>query len=429
MKDLLKKIIIFKLKFLAKYYLKLKRVEVIAITGSAGKTTTKVALWQFLNPEEVYVPVEGYNTEIGVPLVIFQEKVPERVGDLFAWTAIIWRSFLKFFSRAPYKKIVLEMGADHPGDIKYLTSFIKPKIAIITTVLPVHTEEFLNIENIAKEKGYLVEALKKDGIAILNSDNKYVRLMSNRTNAKIVWVGQDNTANIRWENVTYKKTGINFDLFVRGQKYKVKTKIIAPQLLPSILSALGAALALNYEISELLPKIVDFEPEMGRMRLFEGVNGSRLIDDSYNANPESVLAALEVLNNIEGERKIAALGSMNELGELERSGHQNVGKRAAEVAELVVTVGELAEKYLAPEVKKYKTKVKSFEDSKQAGKFLQKELKQGDVVLFKGSQNKIFMEEALKMVLKDPEHDGAFLVRQSKMWEDKKRKFFERKES
>lgn len=424
MKNFIKKIITYKLKILTKYYLKAKKIEVVAITGSAGKTTTKVALSHFLKRDGVYVPEDGYNTEIGIPLAIFKEKTPDKVTNLFAWTGIIFRSFLKIFQAPTYNLIVVEMGADKPGDIQYLTSFIKPKISIVTAVYNVHTEEFKNIENIATEKGYIVEVLSKDGVAILNADNKYVRGMAGRTEAKVIMVGEDSSADAKWGNVSLKRTGIIFDLKFRGQIYRVKTKIIAPQLIQSLVSAFVAAHELDFDVKELLKSLEDFEPEKGRMRVIEGIKRATIIDDSYNANPDSVIAALEVLENLKGGRKVAVLGSMNELGDLAKTSHKNVGEKAAQVAELVITVGENANKYIAPEIRKKKKKVYTFDDSKSAGEFLKTIVEDEDIILFKGSQNKVLVEEAIKYVMKEPQRASELLVRQSKMWEDKKAKYF-----
>lgn len=423
MKEIIKNLITSRLRFLTKYYLKLKKIEVIAITGSAGKTTTKVALAQFLKDDSVYVPKDGYNTEIGVPLAIFQEHAPNNVTNFMAWAGILIRSHLKLFKAAPYKVIVLEMGADKPGDIEYLTSFIKPKIAIITAVLSAHVEEFKNIEAIAYEKGVLVEALPKDGVAILNSDNKYVRQMAQRTDGKVIYVGQDPHSHVRFENIKVKKTGLIFNLIFKGQEYRIKTKIIAPQLLQSLISAFAAASQLDFETSDLIRALENFEPENGRMKIIEGIKGTTLIDDSYNANPDSVMAALEVLEQMPG-RKIAVLGSMNELGAIEKESHLKVGKKAAEVAEIVLTVGEAANKYVAAEVRKKKKEVYTFENSKVAGEFLKNKLEREDIILFKGSQNQVLVEEAVKAVMKHPEEAVNLLVRQSKMWEDKKAEYF-----
>lgn len=156
MTEMFKKLILWKLRLLSRTYLKLKNIEIVAITGSAGKTTAKVTLRQLLLPSEIYVPTEAYNTEFGVPLAIFCEKVPNNPRNLIAWLTVFIKMLGKLFIPAPYHKIVLEFGADKPGDIDYLTSFAKPHISIVTTVLPVHLAGFYSVEVIAAEKAKLV---------------------------------------------------------------------------------------------------------------------------------------------------------------------------------------------------------------------------------------------------------------------------------
>jgi UDP-N-acetylmuramoyl-tripeptide--D-alanyl-D-alanine ligase len=407
------------LRFLAYLYLKIKKIKVIAITGSAGKTTTKVALGQFLAEKDIYIPKENYNTETGVPLVIFGEKTPDKIVSL-AWAKIIVSCFIKLFRRAPFKWIVLEVSADKPGDISYLTTFVKPKIAIVTTVLPVHTEEFGSVENIAKEKGNLVKAVSKYGLAILNYDNELVRSMRELTEAGVLWVGEDEKADLRYENIALSPSGLSFDLIWKDQKHTVHTKIIAPQLLISLLSAFAVGIYLKEDIEYLVKRLEEFTPEKGRMNLIEGKRGSLIIDDSYNANPGSTIAALEVLGQMPG-RKIAALGSMRELGKIEKTAHIEVAKVAAKNADIVVTVGEVANHFLADEFEKLtKKKVERFTSSIKAGEYLAGLVEKDDVVLAKGSQNTIFMEEAVKKIMAHPEKAADELVRQSKMWEDKK---------
>lgn len=418
MRALIRKIFDFKFKILTILYLKLNRIEVIAVTGSAGKTSAKAALKQLLPISVAYVPETNYNTEIGVPMAIFGEEVPEKINSLGAWIKILFSMFGKVFKKAPYKRIVLELSADKMGDIKYLTSFIKPKISIVTTVLPVHLLEFKTIENIAKEKGYLAERTKKGGTVILNADNRYVKQMRNRTKAKVVMVGESEGADIKWRNVRFDGKGMTFELLVRGQSYRVKTKLIAPQLIPSLVSALAAGIALNVDIRDLITGIEKYVPEKGRMNILAGINGSTIIDDSYNANPASMKAALAVLRELPG-RKIAALGSMKELGGYEKKGHQEVVNEALTIVDKLIISGDEMNKHAKPKRGRMNKKIVQFENSVKAGAYLAEIIEKGDVVLVKGSQG-AFMEEASKQILANPARAGELLVRQSKMWEDKK---------
>ena len=197
MKTTFKKIIVYIFRILTSLYLKKNKIDVIAITGSAGKTTVKTAIGQMLKSSEIYIPMEGYNTEIGLPLSVFQEKIPEEISSFRGWLVILFRMLVKLLrKKSQYSRIVLEMGADHPGDIKYLTSFAKPQIAVITSVLPVHLENFTGIKQIADEKSQILKYLTSKDLAILNFDNEYVREMATKTKSQIFWIGMNKKADL-----------------------------------------------------------------------------------------------------------------------------------------------------------------------------------------------------------------------------------------
>jgi UDP-N-acetylmuramoyl-tripeptide--D-alanyl-D-alanine ligase len=422
MSDLIKKIIQGILRNLAGLYIRVKKIDIIAITGSAGKTTTKMTIGQIVPGDQVYVPEGAYNTEYGVPLALFREKVPVNPRNLFSWCAIILKMAIKLVLPAPYHAIVLEFGADKPGDISYLTGFAKPHIAVVTTVLPVHLEGFGSLEEVAKEKSQLIKALTKNDFAILNFDDDYVCEMAEHTEARVKSFGKIK-ADLVYDNVRLTESGMSFDIIWKKQRQRVHLPIVGPQLIPSYLSAILVGLILGNDLETLVKHLADIKPERGRMNLLSGVHGSVIIDDSYNSNPESAKAALEVLRRFKGY-KIAVLGSMNELGDFTEEGHKEVGKLASIVADQVVTIGETASKYLYPTVVKKMNKkfVQKFENSHQAGEYLAGIVKDGDVILFKGSQNGVFTEEAIKYVLDRPELASELLVRQGKMWQDKKGK-------
>ena len=430
MKATFKKIIVYKFRILTYLYLKKNKIEVIGVTGSAGKTTVKTAIGQMLKSSEVYIPADGYNTEIGLPLSVFQEKIPQDINSFKGWFGIIFQMLGKLiFEKSQYSRIVLEMGADHPGDIEYLTSFAKPHIAVITSVLPVHTENFTGIEQIAEEKSQILRYLKSTDLAVLNYDNEYIRRMTSKTKSQIFWIGKNKKANLYWENIKLSLDGLSVDLFWKGEKYPINLQVIAPQLLTSIFAAVAVCLYLGYDIRDLVKKIENFESQKGRMNLINGLAGSLIIDDSYNANPESTIAALDVLAQLPG-RKIAVLGNMNELGDYEKNGHIRVGQKAGSTVQILFTIGDIAKKYIAPEARReIKTEsVYSFDSPYKAGLALKKMVKKGDIILVKGSQNKVFAEEAIKIIMSEPEKSAETLVRQEKFWHDKKIKCFKRKD-
>lgn len=424
MKKMIKNAILFLFKAMTSFYLSKNRIEVVAITGSAGKTTTKFALAKLLDDKDVYVPKEAYNTEIGIPLSVFGQKIPQRLENIGGWFVIILKMFLKLFQKPKYRTIVLELGADKPGDISYLTSFITPTIGIVTSVLMVHTEAFKTLNAVAAEKGELVKAVPANGTVILNYDDEMIRKMAGLAQAHVIWIGKNKKADLRYDDLCVTRGGLSFTLYYREKKYQAQSKILAPQLLPSILAAIAAGLAMGKNIDSLILNIKEIEAQPGRMNMLTGIRDITIIDDSYNANPESMLAALDILKGFEG-RKIAVLGGMNELGDYEKPGHEMVAKKAAEVADSIVVIGRKGRQFYLPILEKLqKEAVEYFETPYQAGDYLATEVKKGDNVLVKGSQNGVYAEEALKKILPKGLNTDEILVRQSVFWEKEKEKNF-----
>jgi UDP-N-acetylmuramoyl-tripeptide--D-alanyl-D-alanine ligase len=417
-----KKIITFKLKIATKILLWRKKPQIIAITGSAGKTTTKEIIRELLSSEfDVLASTEGYNTEIGAPLVLFGEKVPEKMNSILAWTAIIWRCYLRaFFQKNLAEKVIIEMGADHPGDISYLSRLFRPDKAIVLTVLPVHLESFLNIEAVAAEKATLLQNIKKGGRAYLNADDPKVIEMRTPEKVKKMTFGTTPGADLVAKNIKSELTGMSFELWEGEQKQDLSVRLYGEQLIYPLLAAIAVARSEHISYAKIKSTLKNVTPTKGRMNVIEGTRGSIIIDDSYNANPESVLRALDFLGRQEG-RKIALLGNMNELGNYEREGHERVGEAVAKNVDLLITVGQIASKYIsgaANAAAMSKEAIKNFQSAKEAGEFLSGELRRGDIILVKGSQNKVRLENAIVKFMAHPEESDKVLVRQSEFWKN-----------
>ncbi|MBW6431778.1 hypothetical protein K0A96_01165, partial [Patescibacteria group bacterium] len=268
-----RKIIIIKLNFAAKILLRRKKPEIIAITGSAGKTTTKELVRALLSTEfDVLASPEGYNTEIGAPLAIFGERVPNNTKSVFAWTSIIMRCFIKaFFKKDLAEKIVLEFGADSPGDISYLVKTYKPQKGIVLTVLPVHLEKFINIESIAKEKGMLAGGIKRGGSVFLNIDNKYVSEMKVREGVEKVTFGTDEKAGFFASKIVSNITGLSFRLKEGSETTDFKIRLYGKQTIYSVLAAIAIARKNHISYSKIKNALKDVTPFKGRMNVLEGI--------------------------------------------------------------------------------------------------------------------------------------------------------------
>lgn len=418
-----KKIIIFKLNFAAKILIKRKNPEIIAITGSAGKTTTKDLVRALLSTDfEVLASPEGYNTEIGAPLAIFGERAPDNAKSIFAWMSIIFRCYIKaFFKNDLAEKIVMEFGADAPGDISYLVKTYKPQKGIVLTVLPVHLEKFINIESIAKEKGKLAEGVRRGGSVFLNIDNKYTSEMKVREGVERVTFGKDEKANFSASNIISDITGLRFSLKEGRETTDFKIRMYGKQTIYPILAAIAIARKNHISYAKIKNALRDVAPFKGRMNVLEGINNSLIIDDSYNANPESMVKSLEFLSEQKG-RRVALLGTMNELGDYAKEGHELVGRTVAKNSDLLIAVGDLAEKYMVKAALSNgmdQKKIQTFPDSSAAGEYLKKIVKDGDIILAKGSQNNVRIEKAIELILKDQDNKDTLLVRQGDMWKNK----------
>lgn len=408
------------LKNFAKWFLEKQKPEIIAITGSVGKTTTKKAVSILISTKFQTNKFfeSGYNTEIGVPLFILGEQLPARK---IYWPVTILKSFFKVFFSPKIDILAVEMGADKSGDIHYLLSFIKPKVSIVTAVSETHLEQFKTVFNIIKEKGEIIEVLPPSGTAILNIDDENIRTLIKKTKAQVITYGFSEEADVRASNIKTSLSGTNFDLILNKKTIPVSVKSVGEHSLYPLLAAAAVGLNYNFSKNEIARVLENFSPVEGRMNIIPGINESYLIDDSYNASPASVLEALKTLKKIAPGRKIAVLGTMNEMGDYFLEAHKKAGREAAESTNTLVAVGD-GGRVIASEAKKTgmdSRNIYTSENSAEAGDILRGIIKKGDTVLFKGSQNNIRLEKAVAKVMKEPEKARELLVRQDKFWKGK----------
>jgi UDP-N-acetylmuramoyl-tripeptide--D-alanyl-D-alanine ligase len=292
-------------------------LEVVGITGSLGKTTTKEVVAGVLSAQRSVLKSEGnLNSEIGLPMTV-----------------------LNGLNR-PHEIAVLEMAMYSQGDIRLLARLARPRIGVVTAVLPVHLERLGTIDSIQAAKQELVEELPADdGVAVLNADDPRVAQMASATRARIVRYGVSEEADVRAEAIhSQGLRGVEFDLFADGQRRHVRLPLLGAHSVHAALAATAVALEEGLSPSEIAEALHELTPVL-RLLIVEGINGSRIIDDSYNASPESVLAALNLLRELPGRRKVAVLGDMLELGSEEGPGHRRVGTRAAAVVDHLITLG------------------------------------------------------------------------------------------
>jgi len=422
----MRKILQFILKILAKLVLWKYKPVIIAVTGSVGKTSTKEAIYAVLKnhfgENQVRRNHRNYNNEIGVPLTIFGLETGGR--SITSWFTKFIKIFLMLIFRERYPKIlIVEMGADKPNDIGYLTRFVKPKVGVVTAIgeIPVHVEFFKNPRELISEKKKLIDCLTNKDVGILNYDDPIVKEMGESSEAKTSTYGLEKGADMQATNFESKIVdseieGVfgftTFKLNYRGSAVPVKlTNVLGKhQVYPALAAALvGTVFNLNLiELSEGLRK---YQSLPGRMKLIKGIKNSLIIDDSYNAAPLSTLGALECLQQFPQRRKIAVLGDMLEIGRYAPEAHQRVGRKAAEATNMLFTIGERS-KFAAQGAREKgmpKNKISEFYTSKEAGKPLQEIIQEGDIILIKGSRS-MKMEEVVKEIMAEPRKAKELLV-------------------
>jgi UDP-N-acetylmuramoyl-tripeptide--D-alanyl-D-alanine ligase len=417
MKSLFKFIIGQILAIKARQHLRKNRTQIIAITGSIGKTSTKEAIYKILKQKfNVYRSEKSFNTELGLSLAILQQD-ESGFSSPSAWLKILHRVFFK--PKGVYQKMILEMGADHPGDIKKLVKIAKPTIGVITNIAPVHLAEgqFKDVHDIAREKGILIKNLPKEGIAVLNYDDPLIRNI--QTNAQKITFGFEAPADVRAKDIHITAKHIRFTVTYKEQSEEFTVPVLGKFQVYVFLPAIAIGLQMGMTLKDCALALSDFVLPCGRMNLIPGINRSTIIDGSYNASPVTMKKALELLSELRSDRKIAALGTMNELGEMSKSAHLELGKQAASTANMLVAVGSEAVtvKQGAIDGGMEESKIFTFLDSEEAGHFLKEELSPGDLVLVKGSQNRVRMEKLVKIIMARPEKASKLLCRQGEMWE------------
>ncbi|RJQ13631.1 hypothetical protein C4553_03075 [Candidatus Parcubacteria bacterium] len=425
-----KKILHIILKPLAKAVINKYKPTIIAITGSVGKTSTKEAIFCLLSKYyKTRHNARSYNNEIGVPLSILGFESPGK--NVFLWFFIFLKTtWMILLKQKGYPEIlVLEFGADRPRDIGYLTSFVKPDIGVVTAVgeIPVHVEFFAGPQEIAKEKSEIVKPISSSGHAILNYDDDVVFDMKQVTKARVIGFGFGEGALVRAKSLKIDKlSGKSFGTSCVIQYNDQSEKVFLPnifgkQQIYSILAACGVGIAMGISLKDCIFGIKNFETPPGRMKLISGIKQSFIIDDSYNAAPASMHAALDVLGTLSAKRKIAVLGDMRELGRYSFEAHEAVGDRVAKVADILVAIGDKG-KIIAEHAKERGLDSKqifwfdlSALELEAASKKLQAIIKPGDLILVKGSQA-MRLEKVIEEIMAQPENAKRLLVRQDKAW-------------
>ncbi len=421
----MKLILQFLLKIITTLVIKKYNPMIIGITGSVGKTSTKEAIYcAFSGTKKIRKSEGNLNTEIGAPLVFLGVKKGGQ--NITEWLSILGQGlYLLLIRDINYPDIIIvELAADKPGDIKYLTSFISPHIGIITAIgeVPVHIEFYKNAHEVAQEKENLLHALRKKSTAILNIDDDHIYEMHQKYKSKMLTFGFSEKADVQIKNFTTNSLhGSSLTIKYKKNEFLCTLPMCIGDCFAYIVAsvfATGIELRIPpQEIPQLVKKIL---PTKGRMNLIEGINSTYIIDSSYNAAPESMISALSTLKKIPGKRKIAVLGDMLDLGKYSAQEHRKIGKIAGEFCDFVISIGENAHELRKAAINSglKKDNALYFSRSFDAGKEIEKIIMPGDVILVKGSQG-IRTEKVIFSIMNNPEMAEDILVRQDSSWKEK----------
>lgn len=424
MKDFLKSIVATLLAFLARAVVRRYRPRIVMITGSVGKTSTKDAVATVLATRFfVRKSEKSFNSEFGVPFTILGVGNPW--GNPLAWMAVVRSALALLILPTHYPNLlVLETGADKPGDLARILRMVSPHMVVVTRLpeIPVHVEAYASPEAVREEEFSPAHALPAAAPLIIPADDPNVFTMALRTPAHVLSYGSAPDATVHLAASVFcedegKVVGMKAAVSVAGEEgsLEVRGSVGHTQLLPAA-AALAVASAFEIPLSEALLALKEYVPPPGRGRLLAGKNGSIIIDDSYNASPAAVEEALMTLKEFpHAHRRIAVLGDMLELGRYSVMEHERVGALANTAADVMVAVGIRARAFATAQVDP--SKIALYDNSRTAALALAESARPGDVILVKGSQS-IRTERIVEALLAHSE-DVTQLVRQEKKWKQR----------
>lgn len=429
-KRIAKSVLVFGLTLLARGVLHRYRPHIVMVTGSVGKTSTKDAVAAVLAKRFLVRKSEkSFNSEFGVPFTILGVENPW--SNPLAWVTLARKALALLILPNQYPNmLVLEVGSGKPSDLAQILHIATPDALVVTRLpeIPVHVEFYPSPEAVREEEFSPAYALPATAPLIVSADDPYAILMAARVPARLLTYGLGE-ARVRLTDIGFWQeegkivgmrglldigcptSDVGHPMSSHGLSVSVRGSVGKTQLLP-VAAAIAAALAFDISLEDAIAALASYEPPAGRGRLFAGVAGSTIIDDSYNASPVAVEEALEALAAFPTTgRRIAVLGDMLELGRYSVAEHERVGAHAVKVADILVTVGIRAKGFVGGESIK---NVLSFDDSRAAAAALPALIEPGDVVLVKGSQS-IRTERIVEALLAD-RADLPRLCRQESAW-------------
>ncbi len=433
----------------ARRTLERERPYVITVSGTVGKSSTKQAISAVLHADETLtrtrVSAKNYNNELGVPLTVFGLPAPGR--SIGAWLTLLSRAFFTSIglTNTNIQTFVFELGVDKPGDMKNLTTFVTPDLIVLTaltpedsSLAPSHTSNFGSIDALVEEESLIVNALRSQGTLVLNADDARVYALRLGTNAHVLTFGFADYADVQLTEATVRTEegaygSIPVGLEISFQVFQRPYIIYLPGVFGrSIAYAVCAAVAVATALDIPMDQVCETFPEYfkglpGRTRIIPGVKYTTLFDDTYNASPIATISSIRDLGRLTlkpEQRRIACIGEMRELGEQAEALHREVGAEAARnKVDLFVACGLYAQamKEGAIEHGLSTENIQLFDDVPEAGRFIQRYIRPGDVVLAKASEGQsnsrgARMERVIKELMAEPNRAHELIARQDSAW-------------
>lgn len=433
MKKYLETVFLHSLRGLAKLQLLKNCHIIVGVTGSAGKTSTVMAIAQVLSTRYQVKQTHKGNSETGLPLEILSLPIKDYVG--IGWVLLLLKGLRQLlFNWEKYRILVIEMGVDSdtpPKNMGYLLSIVRPQIGVFLNVGTVHGANFAGKDTkraIAQEKGKLLTSLPHNGLAVISQDHPEIVELTPKITAPIVTFSTMTKATIQLDRYAVGLSGTNYSFTVKGQQYQLH---FAQQChFKAAFGGFAAAILIGQHLDvpvavgiEALQRSFNLLP--GRLTILEGINQSTILDSSYNSSLEPAREALHMLKQIKATgKRIAVLGDMREIGQAERADHEALAVAAADVADTIILVGPLTRQYTLPKLKQLGVKqhIYSFITAHEAVQTVIDLVKADDLILVKGSQNTIFLEIIVKTLMKHPEQAEKLLCRQTPYWEKQRQK-------
>jgi UDP-N-acetylmuramoyl-tripeptide--D-alanyl-D-alanine ligase len=428
MKSLFRSLIAWKLAVLSRMIIRKYQPTIVMVTGSVGKTSTKDAVAAALTERFLIRKSEkSYNSEFGVPFTIIGVGNPWT--SIARWMSIFWQAWGLILLPSHYPSLlVLEVGADRPGDLARILRIALPDAVVVTKLpeVPVHVEAYATPAAVREEEFAPAYALAPGMPLVVSKDDPFALDMAKTLPMQLVTYGYEKGADVALGTPSLHMeggipTGMEAAVTVAGKSYTLEAQsALGRQQLYAPAAALAIATALGMTAEEALEGLRNYMPPPGRSRILEGKDGVVLVDDSYNASPTAMEEALGALSLLPGTRRIAVLGDMLELGRFSVEEHERVGKHAATSVDMLVAVGVRARAIAeaARTAGMPSGNALMFDTSMDAAHALRELVQAGDVVLIKGSQG-VRMERIVEALLRNPAHI-EHLVRQDTEWKKKK---------